>query len=349
MENFRKYIIDHSLSLRETLIRLDELAADATVFVVDNEGVLLGSITDGDVRRALIGGAQPSDPILNMVNSNPKFIRKGENHLAKIIEYRSKDILIIPVLAKDDNTIINVINLRKHRSYLPIDAIIMAGGKGQRLLPLTEKTPKPLLKVGDKPIIERNIERLAMFGIDDITISVNYLGDQLESYFNDGSNKGISIKYIWENEPLGTIGAASLIAEFQNDYILVMNSDLLTNIDFESFFMDFMEQDADLSILSIPYKVDIPYAVLETNDNTITGFKEKPSYTYFSNGGIYLMKRNVLKMIPKGQFYNATDLIDALIKTGKSIKTYPLVGYWLDIGNHDDFKKAQTDVQHIKF
>ena len=349
MENFRKYIIDHSLSLRETLIRLDELAADATVFVVDNEGVLLGSITDGDVRRALIGGAQPSDPILNMVNSNPKFIRKGENHLAKIIEYRSKDILIIPVLAKDDNTIINVINLRKHRSYLPIDAIIMAGGKGQRLLPLTEKTPKPLLKVGDKPIIERNIERLAMFGIDDITISVNYLGDQLESYFNDGSNKGISIKYVWENEPLGTIGAASLIAEFQNDYILVMNSDLLTNIDFESFFMDFMEQDADLSILSIPYKVDIPYAVLETNDNTITGFKEKPSYTYFSNGGIYLMKRNVLEMIPKGQFYNATDLIDALIKTGKSIKTYPLVGYWLDIGNHDDFKKAQNDVQHIKF
>lgn len=349
MEHFEKYLVTEDYSIKQALIRLDELAADATIFIIDSEGNLKGSVTDGDIRRGLINGAQPDDNIMGIINRTPKFIRKGENALSKLIDYRSRNILIIPVLEKDSDVITNVINLRLHRSYLPIDAIIMAGGKGQRLRPLTENTPKPLLKVGDKPIIERNIDRLAVYGIDDITISLNYLGEQLEDYFGDGSKKGININYIWEKEPLGTIGAVGLIPEFQNEFILVMNSDLLTNIDFESFFMDFMDSDADLSILSIPYKVDIPYAVLETENGRITSLKEKPRYTYYSNGGIYLMKREVLDRIPKGDFYNATDLIEELIDDGKHVKTYPLVDYWLDIGNHDDFKKAQSDVHHIKF
>lgn len=349
MEHFEKYLVTEDYSIKQALIRLDELAADATIFIIDSEGNLKGSVTDGDIRRGLINGAQPDDNIMGIINRTPKFIRKGENALSKLIDYRSRNILIIPVLEKDSDVITNVINLRLHRSYLPIDAIIMAGGKGQRLRPLTENTPKPLLKVGDKPIIERNIDRLAVYGIDDITISLNYLGEQLEDYFGDGSKKGININYIWEKEPLGTIGAVGLIPEFQNEFILVMNSDLLTNINFESFFMDFMDSDADLSILSIPYKVDIPYAVLETENGRITSLKEKPRYTYYSNGGIYLMKREVLDRIPKGDFYNATDLIEELIDDGKHVKTYPLVDYWLDIGNHDDFKKAQSDVHHIKF
>ena len=133
------------------------------------------------------------------------------------------------------------------------------------------------------------------------------------------------------------------------DYILVMNSDLLTNIDFESFFLDFINSDADISIVSIPYKVDIPYAVLETENGNVKSLKEKPSYTYYSNGGIYLMKKEVLARIPKGKHYNATDLIENIIADNKIVKTYPLVGYWLDIGNHEDFKKAQLDVNHIQF
>ena len=225
----------------------------------------------------------------------------------------------------------------------------MAGGKGNRLRPFTDITPKPLLKVGDTPILERNIDRLAMYGIDDITISLNYLGEQIESHFGDGSAKGISLKYVWEKDPLGTIGAVGLINHFVNDYILIMNSDLLTNIDFETFFIDFINSKADMSILSIPYKVDIPYAVFETKKDKISSLKEKPTYSYFTNGGIYLMKKEVLKYIPKNKFYNATDLIEELIRKKKYTKTYPLVGYWLDIGNHDDYKKAQLDVHRIKF
>lgn len=349
MEKFDKYLIQENANVREALVQLDKLAADATLFVISEDRKLIGSITDGDVRRALIEGKDAQASVMDVINETPKFIRKGENALRKLIEFRSKNILIIPVLEKDNDVISNVINLRLHRSYLPIDAVIMAGGKGQRLRPLTETTPKPLLKVGDTPIIERNIDRLGIYGIDDINISVNYLGEQLESYFGDGSHKGLNINYVWEDSPLGTIGAVSKIQEFQNDYILVMNSDLLTNIDFESFFMDFLEADADLSILSIPYTVDIPYAVLETDNQRIISLKEKPRYTYYSNGGIYLMKKEVLDRIPKGEFFNATELIEELIEDNKFVKTYPLVDYWLDIGNHDDFKKAQSDVHRIQF
>lgn len=349
MEKFDKYLINKDASVRDALVQLDKLAADATLFVISESRELIGSITDGDVRRALIEGKDASSSVMDVINKAPKHIRKGENAIHKLIEFRSKNILIIPVLEKESDVICNVINLRLHRSYLPIDAVIMAGGKGQRLKPLTDNTPKPLLKVGDTPIIERNIDRLGIYGIDDINISVNYLGEQLEAYFGDGSQKGLNINYVWEDSPLGTIGAVSQIESFQNDYILVMNSDLLTNIDFESFFMDFMESGADLSILSIPYTVDIPYAVLETEDHRIVSLKEKPRYTYYSNGGIYLMKKETLARIPKNAFYNATDLIEELISDNKYVKTYPLVDYWLDIGNHDDFKKAQADVQRIKF
>jgi NDP-sugar pyrophosphorylase family protein len=225
----------------------------------------------------------------------------------------------------------------------------MAGGRGQRLSPLTDSVPKPLLVVGDKPIIDHNISRLAQYGIDDYWISVKYLGEQIESYFGNGLARGININYVWEDQPLGTIGAVSQINNFQHDFILVSNSDLLTNLDYEHFFLDFIKRDADISIVTIPYQVNIPYAVLETNEGAVVDFKEKPTYTYYSNGGIYLIKKSALNLIPKNKNYNATDLIEVLIKNRQKVISYPLVGYWLDIGNPEDFEKAQRDVNNIKF
>jgi NDP-sugar pyrophosphorylase family protein len=223
----------------------------------------------------------------------------------------------------------------------------MAGGLGQRLRPLTLNTPKPLLKVGSKPIIEHNIDRLAMFGIDDFWISVKYLGEQIQNYFGNGEFKNISIEYIWEDEPLGTIGAVSKIDNFKHDYILVTNSDLLTNIDYEQFFLDFINQDADLAILTIPYNVSIPYAVLETQMGEVKSFKEKPTYTYFSNGGVYLMKKDMLNYLPKNDFYNATDLMEELIHKSHKVISVPFNGYWLDIGRHEDYEKAQIDIKKL--
>ena len=348
MRNFRDHLIFSGSTIKDALVKLNILAEDAILFVVDKQDKLIGSLTDGDVRRALIKGITIDQEVDTIIQDSPKFIRKGDQDIQKIIRYREGHFRILPVIDADDK-VINVINFQKTKSYLPVDAVIMAGGRGQRLQPLTDSTPKPLLKVGDKAIMQHNVDRLALYGIDDFWFSVKYLGEQIQDHFGNGSDKNLAISYVWEDTALGTIGAVSKIENFSHDYILVMNSDLLTDLDYEQLFLDFIERDADFSVVTIPYNVSIPYAVLETDKGKIKSFKEKPTYTYYSNGGIYLMKKSVLKHIPKEEFFNATDLIDKLISEELNVISYPLLGYWLDIGKHEDFNKAQEDIKHIKF
>jgi dTDP-glucose pyrophosphorylase len=348
MRNFRDHLIFSGSTIKQALAMFNELSQDAILFVVDNNKKLIGSLTDGDIRRGLLKNYTIENKIDEIIQPNPRYINKGDYDIQKIIKYRDEDYRIIPVL-NEQNIVVNVINFRKIKSYLPIDAVIMAGGRGERLQPLTNLTPKPLLRVGDKAIMEHNLDRLIMFGIDDYWISVNYLGEQIEQHFGNGKDKNIKLEYVWENKPLGTIGAISQIVNFKHDYVLVTNSDLLTNIDYEIFFLEFIKQKADLAILTIPYQVSIPYAVLETKNGKIKSFKEKPTYTYYSNGGIYLMKREMVRFIPKNKFYNATDLIEDLIHRNYKVISFPFSGYWLDIGKHDDFVKAQSDIKHISF
>jgi len=348
LRNYKDHIIKSGTSIRNALTVLDRLAKDAICFIVNEQEKLIGSLTDGDVRRGLIKGAELDQVVDDIIQPNPKFIYKDEQDIEKVIEYRENNFKVIPILDKDDR-VVNVVNFGMLKSYLPIDVVVMAGGKGTRLRPLTEKTPKPLLKVGEKPILEHNINRLAMFGMDDFWITVNYLGDQIEEFFGNGKQKNLNINYVWEDIPLGTIGAVSNIKCFSHETILVTNSDILTNLDYESFYVRFKEENADLAVATIPYKVEIPYAVLGTKNGVIESFKEKPSYTYYSNGGIYLMKRQVIKLIPKNTFFDATDLMQILISKGKKVVSYPLSGYWLDIGKPEDFKKAQEDITTIKF
>lgn len=348
MITLNKHLVYQDTPIKSALVLLNELAQDAILFVVDSEQRLIGSLTDGDVRRGLINGVNIESAVVNIIQSEPKFIEKGDNDIKKVISYREGNFRILPILDKD-RRIINIINFRKKRSYLPVDAVIMAGGRGQRLQPLTNSIPKPLLKVGNKPIIEHNIERLALYGIHDFWISLKYLGEQIETYLGNGEEKDIEIKYVWEDQALGTVGAVSKIEDFMHDYVLITNSDLLTNIDYEHFFLDFIAQDADLAIVTIPYQVNVPYAVLETDNFRVLSFKEKPTYTYYSNGGIYLMKREVLKYLPYNTFFNATDLMEKLIEDNLKVVSYPLIGYWLDVGKHEDFEKAQKDILQIKF
>lgn len=348
MRAYKDHLILSGSNVKQALILLNELAHDAILFVVDEQGQLLGALTDGDVRRGLIKGYTTESIVDEIIQKNPRYITKGENNLDKIIEYRDGNFRILPVL-DENHRVVNIINFRKIRSYLPIDAVIMAGGRGQRLRPLTDSVPKPLLKVGNKAIMEHNLDRLTLFGIDDFWVSVKYLGEQIENHFGSGKEKNIKIEYVWEDEPLGTIGAISKINNFKHDYVLVTNSDLLTNIDYEQFFLDFISQNADLAVLTIPYQVNIPYAVLETNDGTVKSFKEKPTYTYYSNGGIYLMKKEMLDFIPKATFFNATDLMEELIRNNLKVISFPFSGYWLDVGKHEDFEKAHIDIHNIKF
>ena len=232
MRNFRDHLITQGKTIKEALIMLDVLAKDAILFVVNENDILIGALTDGDVRRGLLKGITIEDLVNIIIQTNPRFIRKGDRDITKIIEYREGNFRILPVLDKH-NKVVNVINFRETRSYLPVDAVIMAGGRGTRLQPLTDKIPKPLLKVGGKAIMEYNIDRLALYGIVDYWFSVKYLGEQIEEYFGNGNNKNRNIDYVWEEIPLGTIGAVSKIKNFEHDYILLTNSDILTNLDYE--------------------------------------------------------------------------------------------------------------------
>jgi dTDP-glucose pyrophosphorylase len=345
---FSKHLISENAKVIDALPMLDQLGADAILFVVKDNTVLLGSLTDGDVRRGLIKGNSIEQKVTDFIQDNPKCIVKNEYNLSDIIEYRKNNFKIIPVI-DEQKRIVNVINFRLIKSYLPVDAIVMAGGRGERLRPLTDTIPKPLLKVGDKPIIEHNLNRLISYGVDDFWITLKYLGSQVKEYFKNGEEQGVHIHYIEETEPLGTVGAAKQAVGLKHDTVLLTNSDLLTNIDYEDFYLHFINSNADFSVVTIPYNVTIPYAVLETQNEEVINFKEKPTYTYFSNGGIYLMKKEVLEMIPANQFFNTTDLMERLISQGKKVVSYPHRGYWLDIGKHEEYQKAQEDIKHIKF
>lgn len=342
------HIAHTTTNVRDALKMLDILGSDAILFLVDDNNKLLGSLTDGDLRRGFIKGLGFEDHLSKFIQPNPKYIKQGKYNVKEIIALRERFFTVFPVV-NAQMQIINVVNFRHQKSYLPVDALIMAGGRGERLKPLTDTTPKPLLKVGDKPIIEHNIDRLNTYGIDDIWISVQYLGNQLVEYFKDGSEKALRINYVWEENALGTAGALALVDGFIHDHVLMMNSDLLTNIDFEDLYLFFEEQQADFVVACIPYNVNIPYAVMETHDKMVTGFKEKPTYTHYSNAGIYLMKKEVIDLVPKNEAFNATDLMEQLIQEGKKVVAYPLLGYWLDIGKHEDYHKAQQDIKQIKF
>jgi dTDP-glucose pyrophosphorylase len=347
MQDYKNHLIRKEASLREALAQLGKLAADAILFVVDEEFRLLGSLTDGDVRRGLLEGKAVEETVVSYIQPHPKSIYKANYSLPEIIKLRDQNYKVLPVLDVD-RRIINVVNFRYQKSYLPLDALVMAGGRGSRLQPMTDSVPKPLLVVGDKAIIDHNIDRLRAFGIDDFFLSVRYLGEQLEDHYRTKELNGIHINFVWEKEALGTLGAASLIEDFHHDYVLITNSDILTTLDYEDFFLDFLAKEADMAVATIPYQVNIPYAVMETNNHNVVSFKEKPTYTYYSNGGIYIVKKELLKRIPKNTFYNATDLMESVIEDGGKLVSYPIRQYWLDIGKPEDFDKAQSDIKHLE-
>jgi dTDP-glucose pyrophosphorylase len=344
-----QHVVNINNEARVALKALDVLrnSISRTLFVINDENRLVGTLTDGDIRRGLLNGLEISHPISSFMNTNFKYLKDAGDKLDLVKTYRKNNISLVP-LVDDEFHLLKVLDLNKIRTILPVAALIMAGGKGERLKPLTDVQPKPMLKIGEKPIIEHNIDRLISYGITQIYISVKYLKEQIIDYFGDGSAKGVNIYYIEETEPLGTLGALSLIENLDYEDILVMNSDILTNIDFEDFYQCYKDHNASMALASIPYQVNIPYAVLETNEHNVSAFKEKPSYTYYSNGGIYLMKLRLKDLFSKGCFFNATDLMDLVIaEKDEALVHFPLLGYWLDIGKYQDFIKAQEDIKHI--
>lgn len=346
MENLTKYIIKNNASLRQALNALNNLSNDIlTLFVVNDKEEMIGTLTDGDIRRKLVGGSTLDEFVSEAMNRNFYYIKSGNIEVSTIRKIKELGITLVPLL-NEHGKIDKIYNLKKNKSLLPIDAVLMAGGKGERLRPLTENTPKPLLQVGDKPIIDYNVDRLMTFGIENISVTVNYLKEQIEAYFSEQRNN-IKIRCVREPQYLGTIGSVKFVKSFNNDVILIMNSDLFTNIDYEDFYLHFIDSDADMSVAAVPYSVNIPYGIFELSGRDIIGIKEKPTFNYYANAGIYLIKRKLLELIPDGEFYNATDFIALLIEKGFKVIRFPLTGYWIDIGQHEDLRKARELVKHL--
>lgn len=341
------HIVSQEFTILEALKKINSIVSEPLVlFVTNNEQQMVGTLTDGDVRRALLNGIKTNDKIKEAMHRNFNFLRKGVNDdVIGIHQQRDLKMTFVPVL-DDENHIVDIINLDKYRTKLPIDAVLMAGGKGERLRPLTEKTPKPLIKVGDKCIIDYNIDRLLSYGIKHVSVTINYLGEQLEQHFQEEKD-GVKINTVREPKFLGTIGSIKFVDTFYNNTVLVMNSDLFTNIDYEDFFIHFKQHDADMSVAAVPYVVKIPYGVFNLEGRNIKGVTEKPTISYYANAGIYLIKKELLKLIPENEFYNATDFIDKLISSGYKVVRYPISGYWIDIGLHDELDRAREIVKHI--
>ena len=318
-----------------------------TLFIINRENrTMVGTLTDGDIRRYLVRGGGLADKVLSAMNRQFLFLsQEYSSMLYEIQRFRNKGVNILPVLDKQKH-ILNVFNLKHYKSILPVDAVLMAGGKGERLRPLTEKTPKPLIKIGDKCIIDYNIDSLLSYGLNHISVTVNYLREQLEEHFSVPRD-GVKIATVREPKYLGTIGSIKFVETFYNDTILVMNSDLFTNINYEDFFLHFQQNDADMSVAAVPYVVKVPYGVFNLEGRNIKGVTEKPTISYYANAGIYLIKKERLELIPENEFFNATDFMDLLIKEGYKVIRYPISGYWIDIGQHDELERAREIAKHI--
>ena len=340
-------LIHKNKNLVEGLQCLNELRnlSRLILFVVDDNEKVVGSVTDGDIRRSIIA-EQNLQKTLGEI-ANPDFKRLYQKDTYQSFEkYRKSDIKILPIL-NQEGKMVDLIDLEYTKAQLPLEAVIMAGGRGKRLSPLTDTVPKPMLRLGDKPIIEHNIDRLISFGIKKIYISVKYLGQQIVDYLGDGSQKGISIEYVWEDEPLGTAGALALINDLSTEHILLMNSDLFTNVNFESLYLKLTNERADMAVASTEYKVDIPYAVFETQEGRVTNFREKPSFIYHSNAGIYILKRSLIAKIEKGKYCDITDVMEQLVTEGGKLVYDPIIGYWIDIGKTVDYEHAQEFIKHL--
>ncbi len=344
----KDHMISQNITLLEALAIINKLAPEPLVlFVLDDDKRMVGTLTDGDARRALISGASVNDIVSKITHRNFNYMKVEEiDDVKEIKRQKELKMTLVPVLDRESH-IVDVINLERFKTRLPLDAVLMAGGKGERLRPLTEKTPKPLLPVGEKAIIDHNIDRLISYGVQHISVTVNYLKEQIEEHFWEPHN-GVQVQTVREPKYLGTIGSIKFVKEFYNDTVLVMNSDLFTNINYEDFYLHFKEHDAEMSVAAVPYTVSVPYGIFDLKGREIHGLIEKPTYNYYANAGIYLIKKSALKEIPEDTFFNATDLIEKLIAEGKKVIRFPLNGTWIDIGNPQEYQKANELVKHLK-
>lgn len=344
MRRLESVIISPEASITDAIAQLDRAGTGALVVCVDGKR-LLGVLTDGDLRRAILRGVSLADPCETIAMQSPVTaegsVSTGDA-LGLMIEH---DINHLPVLDSEGN--LTDFLLRRDivvDSRPALSAVIMAGGLGKRLLPLTEHVPKPMLPVGDRPLLERTIKQLRRSGIRDVSMTTHYLQDSIVQHFGDGEEYGVRINYANEDQPLGTAGGLKLIQRPAGPFV-VINGDILTGVSFEKMLEYHRGYEAEITVGVRRYVIDVPFGVVECEDVRITQLREKPSLTLFINAGIYLLEPAVCDSIPDGEHFDMTDLIQRLLDKGRTVVSFPIIEYWLDVGRPEDYRQAQEDLR----
>lgn len=348
-----KVSVPTTLTFKEAMLALDR-TGKGVLLAVDAAGKFINTVTDGDIRRAILAGMPLSESLLAILHAKK---RNGVHAITARMEIsrdEARQLMIshtvrqIPLL-NEDGTIGDV--LLFDDLFLGgqdgMEAVIMAGGFGKRLYPLTQDTPKPMLPVGDRPLLEHTVEQMKNAGIGTVHITTHFAAEKIRGYFGDGERMGISVNYVKEEKPLGTAGALGALRRSKRR-LLVINGDILTGVDFTRLQQFHVEHGALLTVGLRQYDFEVPYGVVECEGVEVRAIREKPRYEFFVNAGIYLIEPAALEYIPESEVFHMTDLISALTASGRPVAGFPIVEYWLDIGKPADYEQAQKDMEQGK-
>jgi len=345
VNNLHDVLVRQGATLRETLECITK-SGKQLALVVDADGRLIGLATDGDLRKAILRGVSLEAPVEQAMNATPLVAERNLSAGAALALMRGRAIRQLPVVDAE-RRVVDLLFLDDLVAppSLPNAAVIMAGGEGKRLRPLTESTPKPLLRVGGKPLLEIMIERLRASGIREIWITLHYKSEMIREHLGNGDQHGVKIRYHYEDAPRGTAGSLRDLLSYLDRPFLLLNADILTKCDFRAMFDFHSEHDAVMTVGTVPYTVDLPYGVLEVDGARLAGVTEKPRLDYMINSGIYVMSPVAIELaIAVNEPVDVPDVIERLIKLRRHVVAFPIREYWLDVGRHDDFHKADRDI-----
>lgn len=347
MKDWRSVVVSHIYTIYKTIEAIDQGALQIAL-VVNDDYQLLGTVTDGDIRRAILRGISFDGPVTEIMNAIPTVMRAEEGYTNALAVMRKKNLHHLPLIDGNHRLVgmefidDTLVKLQKD-NYV----VLMAGGMGTRLQPLTQLCPKPMLSVGGKPILECILDSFIEQGFIKFFFTLNYKGEMIEDYFGDGSRWGVNIEYIKEKERLGTAGALTLLHKTSDKPILVMNGDILTKIDFKHLLDFHAEQNSAATICVREYNMQVPYGVVNVSNNFLECIKEKPQQRFLVNAGVYVLNPATLKYIPTDSYFDMPDLLNRLLDDQKRIGVFPIREYWIDIGHADDYEKANMDFPEV--
>ena len=319
MAGFETHLLPLEATLQEAMSRLNNMGREPLILLIaDAAGHIAGTLTDGDIRRGLLRGMTPADGVAGAMNRCFTALRPGDDEAAVLKKARERNLRMLPRLDAEGR-LLQAVDLSKVRSLLPLDAVLMAGGRGERLMPLTANTPKPLLKVGGKAIIDYNVAKLKACGIDRVYLCLRYLHEQIEAHFavNHADMEAVAMV---ETMRMGTLGALSL--------------------DLTEMYERHRSTGADATMAVAPYTVAVPFAIIDTDEDRITGMREKPEFNYYANAGVYILKRSLVEHMPRNVYVDAPDFLLEAIGEGRKVSYFPIVGTWIDIGTPDQYARA---------